>query len=55
MRQILVEQIQFADQQAACRAVDRRVLRADGDADRFGMRRARSECEGEGSNRDEVR
>lgn len=37
-RQVLVEQMQFADQQAAGRAVDRRVLRADRDADRLRMR-----------------
>src|SRR5690606_19167286 len=42
-RQVFLQQLEFADQQAASRAVDGRVLRADGDADGFRMDAARRE------------
>jgi hypothetical protein len=35
LRQVLFEQVELADERAAGRAVDGRILRADGDADRF--------------------
>ena len=41
-RQVLLQQLQLADQQAAGGAVDRRVLRADGDADGLGGVRRRA-------------